>query len=261
MFQLRLDQGAVLLKQAVTPLVEMVRFADIRISPEDLTLVSASNYPRFPQVFIALRMRSLMFAHFRCNETRWICINLRHLFSALALARSEDSIEIHGDEGEDVVGFLFNNPRTHRVRYSEMALIGVYPADQMQAGFANFKYQVIVGIPSVEFQRQLIRLRCFGETVYARITDTEVRLSVANEEVLLTNENCIIGGDVSEEDPVTAVFSLHCLSAILKASHLTSRVWLLHSNSLLPFCMLNFPVGALGNLMFHFPPPEDGDET
>lgn len=46
-----------------------------------------------------------------------------------------------------------------------MALIEVYPAaDQMQAGFANFKYQVIVGIPSVEFQRHMIRLRCFGET-------------------------------------------------------------------------------------------------
>ncbi|KAI5345524.1 hypothetical protein L3X38_013401 [Prunus dulcis] len=262
MFQLRLDQGAVLLKQAVTPLVEMVQFADIRISPEDLTLVSVSNYLMFPQVFIALRMRSLMFAQFRCNETRWICINLRHFFSALALARSEDSIEIHVDEGEDVVGFLFKNPRNRRVRYSEMALIEVYPAaDQMQAGFANFKYQVIVGIPSVEFQRHMIRLRCFGETVHARITDTEVRLSVANEEILLTNENCIIGGDVSEENPVTAVFSLHCQSAIMKASHLTSRVWLLHSNSSLPFCMLNFPVGALGNLMFHFPSPEDGDET
>ncbi|BBG97518.1 hypothetical protein Prudu_006674, partial [Prunus dulcis] len=50
------------------------------------------------------------------------------------------------------------------------------------------------------------------------ITDTEVRLSVANEEILLTNENCIIGGDVSEENPVTAVFSLHCQSAIMKAS-------------------------------------------
>ncbi|PQQ14657.1 proliferating cell nuclear antigen-like [Prunus yedoensis var. nudiflora] len=151
--------------------------------------------------------------------------------------------------------------RTRRVRYSEMALINVYPADQMQAGFANFKYQVIVGIPSVEFQSHMIHLRCFGVTVYARITDTEVRLSAANEEVFLTNENCIIGGDVSEEDPVTAVFSLHCLSAIMNASRLTSRVWLLHSNSSLPFCMLNFPVGALGNLMFHFPSPEDGDET
>lgn len=114
MFQLRLDQGAVLLKQAVTPLVEMVQFADIRISPEDLTLVSVSNNLMFPQVFIALRMRSLMFAQFRCNETRWICINLRHLFSALAPARSEDSIEIHGDEGEDVVGFLFKNPSQYK---------------------------------------------------------------------------------------------------------------------------------------------------
>lgn len=53
---------------------------------------------------------------------------------------------------------------TRRVRYSEMALINVYPADQMQAGFANFKYQVIVGIPSVEFQRHMIHLRCFGVT-------------------------------------------------------------------------------------------------
>lgn len=63
-------------------------------------------------------------------------------------------------------------------------------------------------------------------------------------------EQCIIGGAVSE-DPVSLVFSLWHVQAMVHASAVSDRVWLLgQSNGL--HVMLNCPVGENGNRMFYF---------
>ncbi|KAH0980305.1 hypothetical protein GBA52_007482 [Prunus armeniaca] len=86
----------------------------------------------------------------------------------------------------------------------------------------------------------------------AEVTDTQVTFSVGNERVVLSKEleQCIIGGAVSE-DPVSLVFSLWHVQAMVHASAVSDRVWLLgQSNGL--HVMLNCPVGENGNRMFYF---------
>lgn len=66
---------------------------------------------------------------------------------------------------------------------------------------------------------------------------------------------CIIGGDVGEEDPVFLLFNLEHARAIETAAELSQMVWLLgQSNDL--SVMLLCPVTQLVNLMFCFGPPQ-----
>lgn len=66
---------------------------------------------------------------------------------------------------------------------------------------------------------------------------------------------CIIGGDVGEEDPVFLLFNLEHARAIETAAELSQMVWLLgQSNGL--YVVLLCPVTRLVNLMFCFGPPQ-----
>ncbi|KAL6290234.1 hypothetical protein ACE6H2_007744 [Prunus campanulata] len=93
--------------------------------------------------------------------------------------------------------------------------------------------------------------------IAARVTDTEVKFSVGDIEVVYSKElrQCIIGGDVGEEDPIFLLFNLQHARAIETAAELSQMVWLLgQSNGL--YVVLLCPVTRLVNLMFCFGPPQ-----
>ncbi|XP_024160937.1 proliferating cell nuclear antigen [Rosa chinensis] len=250
MFELQLNQGAVLLRKAVAPLVDLADFADVEISPEEVILLTAGNPAISEEDFVVLRIPESTFARFVCDFAGSFVLNLRRLYSNLNRAGDDDALTIHGDDGDDLIGFVTVNSGTGEFGFSEMELSESY-AEGLDLPELDYEYRAIIGIPSEEFRHLIIHLHYFGNSVSVHATDTEVQFSAVNEEVVYRTElgECIIGG-VQHEHPVSLIFSLHFLSVILNACLLSNIVWLLQSDDLPP--MLNCPVGSIGNLMFYF---------
>ncbi|CAB4300330.1 unnamed protein product [Prunus armeniaca] len=256
MFGLSLDQGAVrLLRRAVAPFIQMPCFyGKMYISPDDLTFIAASTpnpIAHNPSVVTALRLRPSFFNNFICDESLCLVIDLNYLYHILCQARDDDYLGIYGNGTHDRVSIVLLGAATRDFRDANMDVVSIHHG-QMNVPQLQYEYQVIVGIPSMLFRTSIVELHQFGVTVFAEVTDTQVTFSVGNERVVLSKEleQCIIGGAVSE-DPVSLVFSLWHVQAMVHASAVSDRVWLLgQSNGL--HVMLNCPVGENGNRMFYF---------
>ena len=68
--------------------------------------------------------------------------------------------------------------------------------------------------------------------------------------VYLQLSECIVGGSAGNL-PIQLSFEMEHIGPLMNASLLSNMVWILHSNDSISL-QLNFPVGALGNIMFYF---------
>ncbi|PRQ57938.1 putative proliferating cell nuclear antigen, PCNA [Rosa chinensis] len=163
MFELQLNQGAVLLRKAVAPLVDLADFADVEISPEEVILLTAGNPAISEEDFVVLRIPESTFARFVCDFAGSFVLNLRRLYSNLNRAGDDDALTIHGDDGDDLIGFVTVNSGTGEFGFSEMELSESY-AEGLDLPELDYEYRAIIGIPSEEFRHLIIHLHYFGNS-------------------------------------------------------------------------------------------------
>ncbi|CAL9007090.1 unnamed protein product [Prunus brigantina] len=262
LLELSLNDGSVLLRQAVKPFTQMgFDWGEIYATPDEVTLTPFDPTSLTPTVTLVLWMKSSMFETCINHQNVWLAFDVHSLYhNNLCQVRDDDDfVGLYvDDENDNFGGFELSNCRTRRFIEGEIPLISVHlrelavPTPQFQ-----HEYHVIVGIHSNEFRRLITYLGHIGVLVAARVTDTKVKFSVGDVEVVYSKElgHCIIGGDVGEEDPVFLLFNLEHARAIETAAELSQMVWLLgQSNGL--SVMLLCPVTQLVNLMFCFGPPQ-----
>jgi hypothetical protein len=114
MFELRLNQGAVLLRKAVAPLVDLANYADVEITPEEVIVLTSGN-PTISEVLALLRIPDSTFVHLRCDDPRSFVLNLGGLYFNLNRSGDDDELTIHGDDGDDLIGFVTVNSSQYHI--------------------------------------------------------------------------------------------------------------------------------------------------
>ncbi|XP_050387354.1 proliferating cell nuclear antigen-like [Argentina anserina] len=255
MFWLRLNHDAtVLLRQALAALLDMADSCNVDIIPAEAIVSISGNTPTAVNRAL-LRIPNSASAYLECDDTYGLVsfvLNLRDLHFDLSRAVADEEVNIHGDDDEDTIVIVTRNPETEEFAMSQLELTEA----ERNIPELDYQYRAIIGLPSQKFRHLIRYMQYFGNSVSVHATDTEVKFSALNEEVVYRTElgQCIIGG-VQREHPVAFIFSLHFLNVILNACVLSNIVWLLQSADSPP--MLNFAVGSIGNIMLYFPVGHD----
>ncbi|XP_059456525.1 proliferating cell nuclear antigen-like [Corylus avellana] len=269
--QITLNQGLILvLRKALAPLTEIADEAIIKYSSEGIELMAMNT----DSIIGVLKFRSLDFQHFVCNTEGigWVDVHL--LYKTLSFVDDEEYCSVIINYGRyDQIGFpglqfVFKNCRTLKERYRRIELTEVDP-EGFLLDESKTEYNLVAAIPSEEFRSILKHLSFFGPQVFIAITDKQVKFSASNAEIVLKKEKrilvsntyfalgvvclqlseCIIGGSAGDLPELT--FEIEHIIPLMNASLLSNWVWILFSHDSFTILQLNFPVGALGNIMFY----------
>ncbi|XP_059456536.1 uncharacterized protein LOC132186571 [Corylus avellana] len=286
MLEITANQGLILsLRKALAPLTDISVKAIIKCSSEGIELMALKT----DSIMGVLKFRSLDFQRFVC-DTEWISwVNLYDLYQTLSIVDDEEyctattnyglsnvddeeygSATINYEIGDPELQFVFKNCRTLNKLFCRIELTEMDP-DEIVPDESKTEYNLVAAIPSEEFRCILKHLSFFGPQVFIAITDKQVTFSALNAEIVLKKEKrilvsntylalgvvclqlseCIIGG-YAEDLTVQLSFEMEHIRPLINASLLSNRVWILHSDESFTLLQLNFPVGALGNIMFYF---------
>ncbi|KAE7999540.1 hypothetical protein FH972_003957 [Carpinus fangiana] len=252
MLEITLKQGLIL-RKALAPLTEIAEEATFKYSSEGIELIALNTDSILMGV---LKFRSIDFQHFVCDTEGIGCVDLNLLYETLFFVDNEEYCSVTINHGLCEIGgpglhFMFKNCRTLEERYGGIELTERDP-EQILPDESETEYDLVAAIPSEEFRCILKHLFFFGHQVFVAITDKQVKFSALNAEIVLKKElsECIIGGSAGDL-PVQLSFEMEHIRPLMNASLLSNMVWILHSNDSISL-QLNFPVGALGNIMLYF---------
>ncbi|KAJ4726991.1 Proliferating cell nuclear antigen like [Melia azedarach] len=118
--------------------------------------------------------------------------------------------------------------------------------------YLEHEYEGVVGIFSEDFVEILRYLGEASDEAIINIRNGQVKFTTETDRNVIrrTERNeCFIGG-LGEEDEFEVNIDIPPLEAFRKASLVSTMVWVLFSDGV-PLA-LNFPVDAIGNIMFYF---------
>ncbi|XP_022145570.1 uncharacterized protein LOC111014988 [Momordica charantia] len=222
MFLIRLQPIAPLF-DAICSLTRIATRADVKFSPTKFCIIVSQISPPF---IAALQMSPEFFTSFAVdgNHTSRICLDSLH--SILMDGRLYPAMTFHLLENQNRLLLRFENSRNLPRGRRELDLS---PSEEEDVG--EIDYGNCVSIGSDEFRSIVTKLSAyFNHRICATLTDSQVKFSVANEEIILTKEGgqCLI---IAPERGVETKFefTLHPTSFFYDLADKPGGVWLCKS--------------------------------
>jgi len=256
MFEATLDK-AQLLKMIVESVKDLVTDANIEVKE---TAISLQAMDSSHVSLVSLTLHSTLFAHFRCDRSVTLGLNLGNFAKILKCAGNDDSVTLKAmDDGEELT-IAFESPTQDRISEFQLKLMDI---DSEHLGIPEQEYATSVKISSKEFQRIVRDMSVLGDTCNIACTKEGISFNVSGDlgtgKITLRQNASVDKEDeaveISLEEPVDLSFALRYLNFFTKATPLASRVNISMSPEV-PI-VVAYNVGeedGMGNLSFYLAP-------
>lgn len=254
MFEARLPHAS-LFKKILEAIKDLVSDANFDCSATGIALQAMDSSH---VSLVAMMLRSDGFEHFRCDRNVSLGINLNSMSKVIKCAGNDDTLTIKADDNGDNVTFMFESPQQEKISDFELKLMDI---DSETLGIPDQSYQVVITMPSVEFQKICRDLTILGDTVNIAATKDGVKFSVSGD---MGSGNIQVRqssptADSKEEEikielqePVTLTFALRYLNFFTKATSLSSQVTLSMSTNV-PL-VVEYRIEDMGYVRFYLAP-------
>lgn len=261
MFEATLDK-AQLLKMIVESIKDIVTDANIEVKETGLSLQAMDSSH---VSLVSLTLQSSLFAHFRCDQSVTLGLNLGNFSKILKCAGNEDSVTLKAMHDSDELTIAFESPSQDRISEFQLKLMDI---DSEQLGIPDQEYATSIKISSKEFQRIVRDMSVLGDTCSICCTKEGIKFSVSgdlgNGNITLRKNSSVDKDedavDITLDEPVELSFALRYLNFFTKATPLASRVNIAMSPEIPVVVAYN--VGedeGMGSLAFYLAPKIEDD--
>lgn len=259
-FEARLEQGG-LLKKIIEATKELVETANWDCSSEGISLQAMDTSH---VSLVSLLLRSDGFESLRCDKNINLGINMTSLAKIVKCASNDDIISLETPDEPDTLTLKFESPKGDRTSEYEMKLMDI---DSEHLGIPESTYDVVVKMPSGEFQRICRDLSTIGESVIISADKDGVTFKAEGE---LGSGKTTLSQHPSEkeeeevtidlQEKVELTFALRYMNFFTKATPLSDTVTLSMSKDV-PL-VVEYRIGDMGYIRYYLAPKiEDDDEA
>eukprot|EP00051_Salpingoeca_urceolata_P027447 m.481524 g.481524 ORF g.481524 m.481524 type:complete len:266 (-) comp22196_c0_seq1:186-983(-) len=262
MFEARLVQGG-LMKKILEAMKELVQDANWDCSSAGISLQAMDSSH---VSLVSLLLRADGFDPFRCDRNLSLGINMQSMCKIMKCASNDDIITLQAQESADTVTFVFESPKQDKMSEFEMKLMDI---DSEHLGIPESEYEVVVKLPSTEFQRICRDLSTIGDSVTISVNKEGVNFKAAGEmgsgSTTLKPTSSVDDDDddssqvvIELQSPVSLNFALRYLNFFTKATSLADSCTLSMSKNV-PL-VVEYKIGDMGFLRYYLAPKIDDEE-
>jgi len=264
---------ASLLKKLVDAIKDLVNDAPIDCGEGAMCLQAMDGSH---VALVTMKLGVGLFDKYRCDRSISLGLSMKSVAIALKCAGNDDTCLIrYDDSAEENVMFTFVDEKHRRQQDVTIKLMDI---DTEHLGVPDQKYAAVIDISSSEFQKVVVDLQAFSDTLTISASKGQVVFEASGGEnggnvVTYTSEDEVKddmddeGGATKEDggvkisvtESVKLSFSIKYLTQFAKATKLSDRVRLSMSNRV-PI-VVEYPIEEDGHLKFYLAPKieEEGD--
>nr|WCZ58304.1 proliferating cell nuclear antigen [Paratrimastix eleionoma] len=252
MFEAVFEQAS-LLKKLVEAIKELTDTACFEVTS---TGISCQAMDTSHVSLVTFVLKGAQLAHFRCDRSLTLGLNLKTLTKLLKTAGNEDKCTLKAEEDGDRLTIMIEAKNGSKTSSYEIKMMDI---TQDSLGVSDAEYKAVLKMNSEEFMRICRDMSLIGDTVQIEMNKEAVSFTVTGEEtsgtVTLRPSTPVdddAGTSIEIQEPLNLSFALRFLNFFTKASPLSEKVTVSLSPDQ-PLCV-SYDIGDMGNIRYFLAP-------